>query len=363
YIYEDGNDYGIGTVTRVVSINGRLISVDPELLDSYRVRNQAVARHIFNVFCANGVSNLTIRNLQVIGSLKKSPTISSWVGNSLFFLDGQNITVSQVSVEDAPADGIYIGAHDGVRVSQCRLKNIAQRAIHLAGHRGSGRMRGAIEGNTISYAGDYGVYFCDNCRGLIVKGNIISDIGVYQGAGGTIRTQEAAPVDARRFRFLRQLLPAYTRPAGIGGIGAGGDADNIIAENIIYRVKGTGIAFQRWTTENRPGRNMTVAGNVIFDIFGPGIFLYGANGVLVSGNNISSSQTGVVVKKSIFCQLQGNLIRTARTGIQIYSLMPDLWTEKNVIVNNTLVDCQSSIVQNYFCRNNLIRDNYNFQSQ
>ncbi|HOL68226.1 MAG TPA: NosD domain-containing protein, partial [bacterium] len=65
---------------------------------------------------------------------------------------------------------------------------------------------------------------------------------------------------------------------------------------------------------------MTVAGNVIFDIFGPGIFLYGANGVLVSGNNISSSQTGVVVKKSIFCQLQGNLIRTARTGIQIYSL-------------------------------------------
>ncbi|MCM8757153.1 MAG: right-handed parallel beta-helix repeat-containing protein, partial [Candidatus Omnitrophica bacterium] len=363
YIYEAGNDFGTGTVARVVSINGRCLVLNVPLLDSYLTREQAVARHIFNVIVANNVSQLTIRNLKAMGSLKKGSTISSWVGNYVFFLEGADISLYEVTVEDSPADGIYVGTHGSLRLTDCRIRNIAQRGIHLAGHRGKGRIRGLVQGNIISYAGDYGLYLCDNCRGLVIKGNIISDIGLYETGSGITRTSESPPVDVVGTGILKKIFPAYSRPAGIGGVGAGGDADNIISENIIYRVKGSGLAFQRWVGENRPGRNMNVTANLIFDIFGPGIFLNGASGVLISGNQVANCQTGLVIKNSAYCHIEGNLIRNTKFGIHLYSLLPEFWTEKSVIANNTLIDCENGIAQSSFCRDNILQGNRTMKSR
>lgn len=362
YIYENGNDFGAGTVVRVTGIHGKLLALNSPLIDTYNVKNQAIARHIFNVFCAHGVVNLTIRNLKCLGNLRRTFTTSSWVGNSVFFLDGANITIREVTVQDSPADGIYIGGHNGVKVVDCRLENIAQRGIHLAGHRGQQRMGGTVSGNIISKVGDYGIYLCDNCRGLVLKGNRIFDTGFYEGPAGRItHTEEIPPADMARTGLLKNLLPACTRPAGIGGLGAGGDADNLIAENIIYRIKGSGIAFQRWVTENQPGRNMVIIGNNIFNVTGPGIFVYGGSGILVSGNTISRSGTGLTIKASSYCYIQGNFINQAGAGIQIYSFQS--WVEKNIISHNSILDCPKAIVKAGQVRNNIVKDNYFLRSE
>jgi len=355
YIYENGNDFGTGTVVRVTGIHGKLLTLNRPLIDTYTVKNQAIARHIFNIFFSHGVANLTIRNLKCIGNLRKVAGTSSWVGNSVFFLDGANINVREVTVQDSPADGIYIGAHNGVKVVDCRLENIAQRGIHLAGHRGQQRMGGTVSGNTISKVGDYGIYFCDNCRGLVLKGNRIFDVGFYEGPAG-MTTCTISPVDMARTGLLKNLFPAYTKPAGIGGLGAGGDADNVIAENIIYRIKGSGIAFQRWTEENQPGRNMVITGNNIFNVAGPGIFVHGGYGILVSGNSISRSGTGLALKASSYCYIQGNFINQAEAGLQMFSF--NCWVEKNIISHNSIVNCPRAIIKAGLVRNNIVKNNY-----
>jgi len=343
-------DEGMGdsqkaTLAHVVEVRGDEVLLDSPLRLAYRLRRNARVVHIFSLIRSRGqISNVTLRDLRLVGSLRKNHQgVHSWPYGSAVALRGENIRLLNLDVQDTPGDAILLARAGRFMVRDCRLINNASRGIHI----GDNNTDIVISGNIIEKAGNFGIYFCNGCRRVNVVGNVIASIGVYETDRGP---QEVGYADPYRMN---------TNVSGIGGLGGGGLHDKFdnITGNVIHDSRGSGISFLRWPGEVRPGECINVSGNTIYDIRLSALYIFAADTVNVSDNLIINSGVGVSILKSVGCNIRNNLLRDCPVGVELASDEEELPSRLNVVTGNTFIRCGEGTRVGSFASDNVLDGN------
>lgn len=344
FVIADGAQY---TTTRVASIHGNALALSDNLVDDYAPAKNGKVIHSYALMRSAGpIRNFTLRGMKFVHSLKKNfQGVVTWMDGSTVILEGKNIHVANVEITDSTCDAVLLLGKGNFTVVNCRMTNCLQRGIHI----GDDNVNINLAGNIIERVGNFGIYFCNGCQNVNVVQNIIAEIGYYETRDGLKKSTFEPTTDHRNNTVI----------SGIGGLGGGGKKDKFdnISNNIIRRSRGSGIACIRWPGEVRPGENINIIGNNIYDIEKSGIYVYAAQAFNVGHNTISSSDTGISIVKSIYTSVRGNVLRDCKKGMEIYSDEADVPAEYNVVVNNSLFECMQGILKGQFSVKNTIGDN------
>jgi parallel beta-helix repeat protein len=333
-----GYSAAFGVITK---INGNKIYLElckySKFRRDYPVSLQARAVHthcIFRTFTKkfrnhgkNGVDNLTIRDLTVLGSAKPLK-YTNWFANSGLFLGGTNITLENLAISNVAGDGITIGGHMKGRylIRGNRISHTGYRAIHF----GDNAQEIIVTNNIINDTGNDGIYFCWGCQRVIVSNNLITK----------------------------------TKLSGIGGVGGGGNMDryDIIASNVIQDCGKHGIEFKRQKLDKtRCGKFISINANVIKNTKEAGLYLYDAECINFTGNTITRCAAGVDIRNCAGCLIANNLIVDTGVAVIISAeskfRKPDEFTENNYIHGNSFLKNKKNIVNSVKDKENIIKNN------
>jgi uncharacterized secreted repeat protein (TIGR03808 family) len=253
-------------------------------------------------------SELKLRSgAQIVGVRGASRLVLTHGDSLLSSEDGAALTLSGISLDGgkrAPTDRALLhllGAKD-VRITDCLVENSGGSAITLE------HCSGIVEGNSITNAGDTGL-FCLDSRSLIVRGNRISGCGnggirVWQGKsrqdGSLIADNTIEEIDARG-----------------GGDGQNGNGINVFrAAGVIVRDNAVRrCAFS--AVRGNAASDMQVLGNRCFDIGEVAIYAeFDFEGAVIANNIVDGAALGVSVtnfnRGGRLAVVQGNLIRNLK---------------------------------------------------
>jgi hypothetical protein len=337
------------TTASVVDIKGNTVFLDTPLLKSYHILKNARLIHTFHLLVTEGSAQnvvtpgITVRDLQFIGSLKKDfQGFELWQVNEGIVLMGENLRIENCTVKDIPADAIFVGGglqqKGNISVTGCLVENAGHRGIHV----GNDPRNVNVSNNHFNRIGGIGIYLCHGCQRVVLSANTISDIGTYITDNDTIDFIKAQGMQDNEYLIKTQV-------AGIGGLGGGGpekrehDKYDVISNNIIYNSKGAGISFLKWFQEDggRPGENMVINGNNIYNIEKSAVFVFAAQAIQVSENMISDCMTGIDCSETMYCFFTGNTLRNCQAAFAYHSKDLGFPTMKNVSSNNMLINCQA----------------------
>lgn len=338
------------TVAKVIGKNGNVILLDAPLIKNYTVEKNARAVHTFHMLMTEGcskdvvVQGITVRDLQFIGGLRKNfQGFELWQVNGGIVLMGDNLRIENCVIRDIPADAIFAGGgfkqKGNICITGCLIENSGHRGIHL----GNDPRDVSVSGNHFNKIGGIGIYLCHGCQRVVITGNTICDIGTYETNIGTVDFITSQKMEGDDYKIKTQV-------AGIGGLGGGGvepidhDKYDVISNNIIYNSRGSGISFLKWFQEEggRPGENMIIKGNNLYQIEKSAVFIFAAQSIQVSENMMVDCNTGIECSESLYCFLTGNTLRNCHTAFHFYSNDEKFPTMKNVSCNNMLINCKAA---------------------
>jgi hypothetical protein len=355
------------TIATVIDKKDSSIILDAPLIKNYGKSKNARAIHTFHLMITEGfvenilVPNITIRNLQFVGGLKKNfQGFELWQVNGGIGLIGENLWIEDCIIRDIPADAIFVGGGfkqkgNNIWVKDCLVENVGNRGIHI----GNSPRNVNVSDNYFNKIGGIGIYFCHGCQRVIVSGNTISNIGTYETDNDTVDFITKQGINGDEYKIKKSV-------SGIGGLGAGGekavdqDKFNVINNNIIFNSKGSGISFFKHFQEEggRPGENMVISGNNIYNIEKTAIFVFAAQAVQVSQNLISYCVTGIECSESLYCFFTGNTLRNCDLALHFFSKDENFRTAHNVASNNMLINCAVDEQNGKGVYKNLTRDNH-----
>jgi hypothetical protein len=339
---------GQTTTALVKDIMGNKIVLDAPLVKNYSVAKNARVIHTFHMMVTEGcaqnvvVPDITVRDLQFIGGLKKNfQGFELWQVNGGIVLMGENLRIENCIVRDIPADAMFVGGglqqKGNIWVRDCLVENAGHRGIHV----GNDPRNVNVCDNHFNKIGGIGIYLCHGCQRVVLSGNTISDIGTFETNKDTVDFITVQGLQGNDYLIKTQV-------AGIGGLGGGGvearehDKYDVISNNIIYNSTGSGISFLKWFQEEggRPGENMAITGNNIYNIRKSAVFVFAAQAIQVSDNIMTDCNTGIDCSESLYCFFTGNTLRNCQTAFYFHSTDENFATMKNVSSNNLLINCK-----------------------
>ena len=214
-------EYGT-TIAKVRERKGDTVMLSTPLRKSYSVKENARLIHSFHMMITEGfadntiVPNITVRDIQFAGGLKQDfQNFQFWNVNGGVVLMGENIKVEDCIIRDIPADGIFVGGglkqKENIWVTGCLVENAGERGIHI----GNDPRNVTIRDNHFKKIGGIGIYLCHGCQRVVISGNTICDLGIFETDKDTIDFISLQGVKDNEYKIK-------TKVAGIGGLGGGG---------------------------------------------------------------------------------------------------------------------------------------------
>jgi uncharacterized secreted repeat protein (TIGR03808 family) len=245
-----------------------------------------------------GAQILGVRGATKLALGRGAPLFSADGGEAVtlagLVLDGSKQNVQRALVQ-------INGVRD-LQINECAIENSAGNALAL--HACAGR----IENNTITQAGDNGL-FCLDSRGLTIRGNMIRGCG-----NGGIRIWQSEKRHDGSIVAENRIEEIAARSGGNGQNGNGINlfraAGALVRDNAVRSCAFSAI-------RGNAASNMQVLGNRCEDIGEVALYAeFGFEAAVISGNIVDGAELGVSVTNfdqgGRLAVVQGNLIRNLR---------------------------------------------------
>jgi len=236
--------------------------------------------------------------------------------HGIFMRNVSNLKIQGVDIADAYSEGIELNYVSDFIIKDNTITNSGDDGISIILYSHQGTVEGNnISGNRNATGGSSGIEIEDGSYLITVFGNVIHDITEY----GTF------PV-GNGIHIIQDSGSSASPPRQIS-----------VTNNIIYNVFNSGIT----AVSGKSGEyvtDVTISGNVVFDVGETGIQIGASRGITVTGNTISSSGTGITGNGLQYGTITGNsILLNNKNGISLLNVFHTIITG-NTIMNNSQND-------------------------